>query len=239
MADSSPRRWLWFSQVSVGGGFLTDILGPVAARRGRARLRLRDDDDRRRLGGPRAGVRPRERADQHLAADRRRARTGRAGDDRQLAHRRPDGDGAAATRQRSPNALTEGFQAAFLGGAVIAALGLVLTLVLIRSSDSRAHVELGAGRLAGRELPPGERPAQGPQLPRRQRPNGERCGERLRGRLGGAVDRRLVVGERDEPGLELGRRADRRRGRAGPGRSARRRRGRRPTRRRSRAPARR
>ena len=41
------------------------------------------------------------------------------------------------------NGLTEGFQAAFLGGAAIAALGFVLTLVLIRSSDSRAHVELG------------------------------------------------------------------------------------------------
>jgi len=39
--------------------------------------------------------------------------------------------------------LTEGFQAAFLGGAVIAALGFVLTLVLIRGSDSRAHMELG------------------------------------------------------------------------------------------------
>ena len=39
--------------------------------------------------------------------------------------------------------LTEGFQAAFLGGAAIAALGFVLTLVLIRGSDSRAHVELG------------------------------------------------------------------------------------------------
>jgi hypothetical protein len=49
------------------------------------------------------------------------------------------GDHSAIT-----NALNEGFQAAFLGGAMIAALGLVLTLVLIRSSDSRAHVELGA-----------------------------------------------------------------------------------------------
>jgi EmrB/QacA subfamily drug resistance transporter len=39
--------------------------------------------------------------------------------------------------------LTEGFQAAFLGGAAIALLGFVLTLVLIRGSDSRAHVELG------------------------------------------------------------------------------------------------
>jgi hypothetical protein len=44
-----------------------------------------------------------------------------------------------------PNALNEGFQSAFLGGAGIAALGLVLTLVLIRGRDSRAHIELGAG----------------------------------------------------------------------------------------------
>jgi hypothetical protein len=48
-----------------------------------------------------------------------------------------------------PNALTEGFQAAFLGGAVIATLGLVLTLVLIRSRDSRAHVELGSAQPPG------------------------------------------------------------------------------------------
>ena len=41
------------------------------------------------------------------------------------------------------SALNEGFQSAFLGGSVIATLGLVLTLVLIRNRDSRAHVELG------------------------------------------------------------------------------------------------
>jgi hypothetical protein len=44
------------------------------------------------------------------------------------------------------HALNEGFQSAFLAGSVIAAIGLVLTLVLIRSSDSRAHVELGASQ---------------------------------------------------------------------------------------------
>jgi hypothetical protein len=42
------------------------------------------------------------------------------------------------------NALNEGFQSAFLAGAVIAVLGLILTLALIRTRDSRAHVELGA-----------------------------------------------------------------------------------------------
>jgi hypothetical protein len=41
------------------------------------------------------------------------------------------------------NGLTEGFQTAFLGGAGFALLGFVLTLVLIRGRDSRAHVELG------------------------------------------------------------------------------------------------
>ena len=40
-----------------------------------------------------------------------------------------------------PHALTEGFQAAFLGGAIIAAVGAVLTLVLIRTRDSRAQLD--------------------------------------------------------------------------------------------------
>ena len=46
---------------------------------------------------------------------------------------------------RAPAVLTDGFQEAFLTGAVFAVLGLIATLVLIRSSDSRAHVELGHG----------------------------------------------------------------------------------------------
>jgi EmrB/QacA subfamily drug resistance transporter len=41
-----------------------------------------------------------------------------------------------------PQALTDGFHVAFLGGALIAALGFVATLTLIRTRDSRAHVEL-------------------------------------------------------------------------------------------------
>ena len=80
----------WFSQVSVGGGFVSDILGPSLLAATGLGLRLRDHDDRRGLGRARAGVRARQRADQHLAADRRRARARGAGDGRQLAHRRPD-----------------------------------------------------------------------------------------------------------------------------------------------------
>ena len=42
-----------------------------------------------------------------------------------------------------PRALTEGFQAAFLTGAGFALLGAVLAALLIRTSDSKAHVAIG------------------------------------------------------------------------------------------------
>jgi MFS family permease len=48
--------------------------------------------------------------------------------------------GAGGDPTAVKEALNAGFQAAFLGGAAIAALGLVLTLVLIRSRDSRRQV---------------------------------------------------------------------------------------------------
>ena len=53
-----------------------------------------------------------------------------------------------------PNALTEGFQTAFLGGAVIAVLGLVATLVLIRTSDSKAHAEMSNAEASQAEAAP-------------------------------------------------------------------------------------
>ena len=43
----------------------------------------------------------------------------------------------------SPEALTEGFQAAFLGGAAFALIGAVIAAVLIRSQDSRAVIGQG------------------------------------------------------------------------------------------------
>jgi predicted MFS family arabinose efflux permease len=43
----------------------------------------------------------------------------------------------------APADLTDGFRSAFLAGAGFAVLGLIATLTLIRSSDSRAHVALG------------------------------------------------------------------------------------------------
>jgi EmrB/QacA subfamily drug resistance transporter len=50
---------------------------------------------------------------------------------------------AGGAPSQLPRALTEGFQAAFLTGAGFALLGAVLAVLLIRSSDSRAHVAIG------------------------------------------------------------------------------------------------
>ena len=60
----------------------------------------------------------------------------------------------ATGRSTVPNALTEGFQSAFLGGAVIAALGVVATLVLIRTRDSKAHVEMANAEASQAEAAP-------------------------------------------------------------------------------------
>ena len=46
------------------------------------------------------------------------------------------------------HALTDGFQSAFLAGAVFALIGLVLAAVLIRRKDSRAHVDAAAAEAA-------------------------------------------------------------------------------------------
>ena len=137
---------LWFSQVSAGGGFTTDVLGPsllaavglgfsfvpvtIAAVSGveerEAGLASGLINTSQQIGGA-LGL--------AVLATIANSRTQDA-----LA----EGGGAGAL----PAALTEGFQAAFLGGACFALLGILLALVLIRSSDSRAHVALERGRPA-------------------------------------------------------------------------------------------
>src|SRR6187551_3462111 len=129
----------WFSQVSVGGGFTTDILGPslfAAAGLGFAFVTTTI-----------AAVSGVEEGEDGLAS-------GLINTSQQIggalglavlsavAISRTD-DVLSGGGSSLAQGLTEGFQAAFLGGAVIAALGFVLTLVLIRGSDSRAHMELG------------------------------------------------------------------------------------------------
>jgi EmrB/QacA subfamily drug resistance transporter len=135
---------VWFSRVSVGGGFTTDILGPsllAATGLGFAFVTT--------TIAAVSGVREEESGLASGLINTSQQIGGALGLAvlTTIANSRTDNLMASANGAPSAlhNALNEGFQSAFLGGAAIAVLGLVLTLVLIRSSDSRAHVELGAG----------------------------------------------------------------------------------------------
>jgi EmrB/QacA subfamily drug resistance transporter len=133
---------LWFSQISVGGGFLTDILGPSLL----AATGLGFGFVTSTIAAV-SGVAGREQGLASGLINTSQQIGGALGLAvlSTIAISRTDDLTASAGGDPSTiaNALNEGFQAAFLGGAVIAALGMVLTLVLIRSRDSRAHVEMG------------------------------------------------------------------------------------------------
>jgi EmrB/QacA subfamily drug resistance transporter len=140
---------LWFSQVSVGGGFLSDVLGPsllAAAGLGFAFVTT--------TIAAVSGVREQEAGLASGLINTSQQIGGALGLAvlATIANSRTDSVMASAGGDPSAlaNALTEGFQSAFLGGAAIALLGLVLTLVLIRNRDSRAHVALGAAPSAER-----------------------------------------------------------------------------------------
>jgi EmrB/QacA subfamily drug resistance transporter len=129
---------LWFSQVSVGGGFVTDILGASLL----AALGLG-------FGFVTSTIAAVSGVDEHEQG----LASGLINTSQQIggaiglavlstiATTRTN-DVMATGHSTLVNGLTEGFQSAFLGGAVIAALGFVATLVLIRTRDSRAHVEM-------------------------------------------------------------------------------------------------
>jgi EmrB/QacA subfamily drug resistance transporter len=136
----------WFSRVSVGGGFTTDILGPsllAAAGLGFAFVTT--------TIAAVAGVEEKESGLASGLINTSQQIGGALGlavlSSLATSHTSnvlSDGSGLK-------DALTEGFQIAFLGGAAIAALGFVLTLVLIKGSDSRAHVEIGKAEAEGAE----------------------------------------------------------------------------------------
>ena len=126
---------VYFTQVSVGGSYLGDLL-PGFLLRARHRLLLRADLDRR------SGRRPAGRGGtclrpvQHLAADRRGAGHRGTVDDRDLPH-------GECGRQRhgAAGGAVDGFNAAFTGGVVIAALGIIAALTLIRRDELEQDVE--------------------------------------------------------------------------------------------------
>ena len=135
----------WFSQVSVGGGFTADILGPSLL----AAIGLGFGFVTTTIAAV-SGVEQREQGLASGLINTSQQIGGALGLAvlSTIATSRTDQVMASGTSSL-PNALTEGFQSAFLGGAVIAALGLVATLVLIRTRDSRAHVEMARSEAAG------------------------------------------------------------------------------------------
>jgi MFS family permease len=128
----------WFSQLSVGGGFLTDILGASLL----AAVGLGFGFVTSTIAAV-AGVEEREQGlasglintSQQIGAALGLAVLSTIATSR-------TNDVMATGHSTLPNALTEGFQSAFLGGTAIALLGFVATLVLIRTRDSKAHLEM-------------------------------------------------------------------------------------------------
>ena len=135
---------VWFSRVSVGGGFISDILGPSLLAAAGLGFGF--------VTSTIAAVSGVEEREQGLAS-------GLINTSQQIggalglavlstiATSRTD-HVLASGASSLPGALTDGFQSAFLGGAVIAALGFVATLILIRSRDSRAHAEMANAQAA-------------------------------------------------------------------------------------------
>jgi EmrB/QacA subfamily drug resistance transporter len=138
---------LWFSRVSVGGGFLGDILGPSLL----AAIGLGLGFVTSTIAAV-SGIKEREQGLASGLINTSQQIGGAIGLAvlSTIATTRTD-DVMGSGTSTLPHALTEGFQAAFLGGAVIAALGFVATLVLIRTRDSRAHVEMANAEAAPAE----------------------------------------------------------------------------------------
>jgi EmrB/QacA subfamily drug resistance transporter len=126
---------IWFSQISVDGSFLGDILGPSLL----AAVGLGFSFVPVTIAAV-SGIADRE---QGLAS-------GLINTSQQVGGALGLAILAAVSssvtgNSLDPAVLTEGFQDAFLVGAGFAILGLIATLLLIRNSDSRAHVALGDG----------------------------------------------------------------------------------------------
>jgi len=128
---------LWFSRVSVGGGFTTDILGPSIL----AAIGLGFGFVTSTIAAV-SGVKEREQGLASGLINTSQQIGGALGLAVLSTIATSRTDHVTAKGASALSALTDGFQSAFLAGAVIAAVGFVATLVLIRTRDSRAHVEM-------------------------------------------------------------------------------------------------
>ena len=138
----------WFSQISVDGSFVSDVLGPsllAAVGLGFAFVPV--------TIAAVSGVEPRQAGLASGLINTSQQVGGALGLAvlATVAFTQIDDAAAAAGGAPSLAALTDGYADAFLVGSVIAILGFIAALTLIKSSDSRAHVELGGD--TGAEAP--------------------------------------------------------------------------------------
>ena len=134
---------VWFSRVSVTGGFTADILGPSLL----AAMGLGFGFVTSTIAAV-SGVREREQGLASGLINTSQQIGGALGLAVLSTIATTRTSDAIAGGSSLKHALTAGFQSAFLGGAVIAALGVAATLVLIRTRDSRAHVEMANAEAA-------------------------------------------------------------------------------------------
>ena len=128
---------VWFGQVSVGGSYVGEILGPsllAAVGLGLAFVPV--------TIAAVAGIRERDAGLASGLINTSQQIGGALG----LAILSAISISVTGT-SRNPGMLTDGFHDAFLAGAGFAGLGLLATLLLIRNRDSRAHVDLGSAQV--------------------------------------------------------------------------------------------
>jgi EmrB/QacA subfamily drug resistance transporter len=128
---------LWFAQVSPGGGYVQDVLGPSLL----AAVGLGFSFVTTTIAAV-SGVDEHESGLASGLINTSQQVGGALGLAVLATIANSQTKDVLAQGNPVPDALTEGFQAAFLGGAVFALLGIVCALVLIRTRDSRAHVAL-------------------------------------------------------------------------------------------------
>jgi EmrB/QacA subfamily drug resistance transporter len=127
---------IWFSQVSVGGSFVADVLGPSLL----AAVGLGFVFVPQTIAAV-AGVRDREAGLASGLINTSQQIGGALGLAILATIANSRTDELAGGSAPSLNALNEGFQSAFLAGAGFAVLGLIAVLTLVRTRDSREHVE--------------------------------------------------------------------------------------------------
>ncbi len=129
---------LWFSRISTHGSFLVDILGPSIL----AAIGLGFGFVTSTIAAV-SGIREHEQGLASGLINTAQQIGGALGLAVLSTIATTRIHNSAAGGANLHHALTHGFQGAFLGGAAIATLGVLATLILIRTRDSRAHVEMG------------------------------------------------------------------------------------------------